>query len=160
VVNKLISGWSANGIVMFQSGYPVPLREQNNNLSNLFDAGTIRPDYVPGCVKKIEGSAQSRISQWFNTACLTRPGAYSFGNEARNDPDLRTHGVNNFDFTMSKRTTITEQVSLQFRAEFFNLFNRTQFVVYNNRLGDSTFGTITFARNYPRLIQFALRLVF
>jgi hypothetical protein len=162
VVGKLISGWSANGIVTLQSGYPWVLKANNNSLSN-FGAGTIRPNYVPGCVKKIEGRAQDRLAKWFNTACFVQPtDPWSFGSEARTDPDLRNHGINNVDFTLSKNTAISEGISLQFKGEFFNLFNRAQFVTKdtNNTVGTANFGIVLNQYNKPRLVQFALRLVF
>jgi hypothetical protein len=160
VMGKLISGWAANGIVTLQSGYPIPMKAGNNNLNNLFGAGTIRPSYVPGCVKEFGGRAQDRLSQWWNTACFSQPGAFSFGTEGVVDPQLRMHGINNFDFTMSKNTAISERFTLQFKAEFFNIFNRVQFWVQNTTFGNSNFGTVTAQFNKPRLAQFALRLVF
>jgi hypothetical protein len=48
---------------------------------------------------------------------------WGFGSESRTDPTLRTPGINNFDFAVFKRTAITERVGLEFRTEFFNLFN-------------------------------------
>jgi hypothetical protein len=157
-LGKLISGWSANGILNFQSGYPLALKAPSNNLSS-FGVGGIRPNRVAGCNPVIEGSAQSRVAQWFNTACFAQPGLYSFGNEGRTDPVLRTHGVNNVDFTLAKTTTITEKVKLQFKTEFYNLFNRVQFQV-NNTTMLNNFGVVTAQQNQPRLIQFALRLTF
>jgi hypothetical protein len=158
-VNGLISGWSVNGIVGFSTGVPLALKAQNNTLATTFGAGTIRPNRVGGCDPIKTGSAQSRITGWFNTACFSQPGSYEFGNEARTDPVLRGHGVNNIDFAMAKTTAITEQVKLQFKAEFFNLFNRVQFRVNNTTMGP-TFGVISEQQNYPRLVQFGLRLVF
>ena len=80
-----------------------------------------------GPAPNIDGSAQSRLNQWFNTSAFSLPGAFTFGNSARTLPDVRGHGINNFDFTVFKNTTITERVGLQFRTEIFNLFNRVQF---------------------------------
>jgi hypothetical protein len=160
VIGGLISGWSINGILNFQDGFPIALKAQNNILATTFGAGTIRPNRVDGCEPLKTGSAQSRIKQWFNTACFSQPGSYSLGNVGRLDPVLRTHGVNNVDFTLSKMTTITEQVKLQFKVEFFNLFNRVQFRVNNTTLGVSNFGVVTEQQNLPRLVQFALKLVF
>jgi hypothetical protein len=161
LVGGLISGWSVNGIVNFQSGWPLSLQAQGNTLSTTFGAGTIRPNRVAGCDPVISGPAQSRYNKWFNTACFSQPGSYSLGNESRTDPNLRAHGVNNIDFTLSKMTTITERVKLQFKTEFFNLFNRVQFSLQNaTTLGTAQFGVSSAQLNQPRLIQFALRLVF
>jgi hypothetical protein len=157
---KLLSGWGINGVTSFQSGFPLKLTAQATTLSSSFGAGTPRPNVVAGCEQEISGSAQSKLGKWFNTACFTQPGSYSFGNEARVNPRLRAHGVNNFDFAVFKSTGITERVNLQFRTEFFNLFNRVQFYSPATALGVSTFGTVNAQLNQPRLVQFAMRLTF
>jgi hypothetical protein len=136
------------------------LTAQATQLSNSFGAGTPRPNYIGGCNAEISGSAQSRLNKWFNTACFSQPGSYSFGNEARVDPKLRAAGVNNFDFAVFKATGITERVNLQFRAEIFNLFNRVQFNPPGLALGQAAFGVVSAQVNQPRLVQVALRLTF
>jgi hypothetical protein len=108
----------------------------------------------------MSGSAQSRVNEWFNTACFVTPPAFTFGTESRTDPNLRSAGVANWDFAAVKDTTITERFVLQFRAEIFNLFNRVQFSPPNTTVGSSTYGVVTGQANNPRLVQFALRLQF
>jgi hypothetical protein len=159
-VGKLVSGWGVNGIITFQSGYPLVLTAQATTLSSSFGAGTPRPNVAAGCETEITGSAQSRLNKWFNTACFSQPGPYSFGNQGRTDPRLRSHGVNNVDFAVFKATGITERVKLQFRTEFFNLFNRVQFNPPGLALGTTTFGVVSAQVNQPRLVQLALRLTF
>ena len=88
------------------------------------------------------------------------PLAFTFGNESRLDPTLRSNGINNWDFALFKTTPITERVGLQFRTEVFNLFNRVQFGVPNLAVGNPSFGVINSQANNPRLIQFALRLLY
>jgi len=158
VADKLISGWGINGVSTFQSGFPLGLTT-NTNLTNSFGGGS-RPNVVGGCSKSLDGSAQSRLNQWFNTACFTSPPAFTFGNESRLDPTLRGHGINNWDFALFKTTSITERFGLQFRTEFFNLFNRVQFANPNLSVGNPSFGVISSQTNTPRLIQFALRLMY
>jgi hypothetical protein len=160
VVDKLISGWSINGTAAFQSGFPLFLTAQATTLSTSFGAGVPRPNVVAGCDPNISGSAQSRIGKWFNTACFTQPGPYSFGNEGRADAHLKASGVNNWDFAFAKATSITERVGLQFRGEIFNTFNRVQFAMPATALGVSSFGTVSRQQNQPRTVQFALRLTF
>ena len=165
--NGLISGWQVNGITTFQGGFPLPLTAQASVLETTFGAGTTRPNVVAGCDKFTQGSAVSRLNDWFNTACFSQPGAYSFGNESRTDPNLRTDGIKNFDFATQKTTAITERVSLEFNAEFFNIFNRVQFQPPGEQYNAGTintpqnlFGVITGQQNQPRLAQFALRIRF
>jgi hypothetical protein len=95
-----------------------------------------------------------------NAACFVAPGLFSLGDESRLDPTLRAQGIKNFDFSLSKVTRMTEQASLDFRAEFFNIFNRVQFAPPNTSFGGSLFGLITTQANSPRQIQFSLRASF
>ena len=156
--NALISGWGFNGITTFQAGAPLDMTTAVNN-SNSY-GGNPRPNVIAGCQKSISGSAQSRLNQWFNTACFSAPAAFTFGTESRTDPNLRAAGINNFDFALFKNTGVTERFALQFRAEVFNLFNRVQFGAPNKQQGSSTFGVVTSQANTARLIQLALRLKF
>jgi hypothetical protein len=157
-VSKLVSGWGINGISTFQSGNPLTLSVATNNTNSF--GGTPRPTVIAGCNKIMSGSAQSRVNEWFNTACFVTPPAFTFGTESRTDPNLRSAGVANWDFAAVKDTTITERFVLQFRAEIFNLFNRVQFSPPNTTVGSSTYGVVTGQANNPRLVQFALRLQF
>jgi hypothetical protein len=161
IVGGLISGWSVSGIVNIQSGFPAAISAQRNQLQQSFGAGTIRPNRVAGCDPVKTGKWSSRVNEWFNTACYSQPGTYSFGDVSRTEPVLRTHGINNVDFTLSKTTSITEQLKLQFKTEVINLFNRVQFwTASTTTLGNATFGVLSEQLNKPRLVQFALRLFF
>jgi hypothetical protein len=131
----------------------------NTNLTNSFGGGS-RPNVVAGCQSELSGSAQSRLNQWFNTSCFTQPPAFTFGDESRLDPRLRSAGIANWDFTVFKTTQVTERVGIQFRTEVFNLFNRVQFSPPNVAVGNTSFGVVSSQLNTPRLIQFALRLVY
>jgi hypothetical protein len=160
LVDKVISGWGVNGVTTFQSGFPLFFSALPTTLSTTFGAGAPRPMVVAGCNKEVNGRAQARLNGWFNTSCFTAPNTFGFGTESRTDPDLRAHGIANFDVSISKTTAITEQVRVQFRTEFFNVFNRTQFSSPGLQQGTPTFGVVTAIRNQPRLVQFAMRLQF
>jgi hypothetical protein len=158
--DRIVSGWGINGVTTFQKGFPLGITATPNNTG--LNTG-LRPNVVAGCQKTVDGSAQSKITGWFNTACFTTPAIYTFGNEARTDPILRGPGIANYDFSVFKNTAVTERVKVEFRAEAFNLFNRVQFGSPN--LGQTTaannlFGQITTQQNTPRLVQMALRLRF
>ena len=86
------------------------------------------------------------------------PAAFTFGTESRLDPNLRSAGVNNWDFALFKTTRIAERYSLQFRTEFFNLFNRVQFSQPGLTDGNASFGVVSSQSNNPRLIQLGLRV--
>ena len=76
--------------------------------------------------------------------------------------DLRSPGIAQWDFAAVKNFSIAPEARayVQFRAEFFNIFNRVQFGFPNQTQGNSAFGQITSQQNLPRLVQFALRLNF
>src|SRR5258708_3985314 len=116
VANKLVSGWGIDGETAFQRGFPLkitwagtptPLEAANLGVSN------VRPDVVPGCSKSAGGG---HVAQWFNTSCFAPPPDWGFGTESRADSTLRTPGVNNWDFAVFKRTTITERVGFGVRT--------------------------------------------
>ena len=161
VAGKLVSGWSVNEITTFQDGFPLAFYDATQNtLIGTFSSGkgATRPNYIGGCNPVINGSATSRLTEWFNTSCFTPPGTFSYGNEPRVDPKLRWAGVNNFDLSVNKTTQITERVKLAFRAEAFNLFNRVQFGPPGESVGTASFGVVSGQFNTPRVIQFGMRL--
>lgn len=158
VARKVVSGWGLNGVSTFQSGFPLGFGT-SSNLTNSFGGGS-RPNVIGGCDKSVPGSSQDRLSKWFNTSCFVAPPAFTFGNESRTDPNLRAHGIANYDFAVFKNTTLTERFGLQFRTEVFNLFNRVQFAPPGLSLGNPQFGVIGGQANNPRLVQFALRLLY
>ena len=103
---------------------------------------------------------------WFNTCAFTDPALGSFGNVGRNT--ILSPGYVQWDFSTFKTFKTTERTSLEFRAEFFNILNHTNFLFAasgpqngNNAtvLGTSQFVNLTAARA-PRQIQFALKFSF
>jgi hypothetical protein len=179
IANMLVSGWGVNGITTFQSGMPLVIQVEQPTLnglpldlfmgvSSLFG---LRPNIVPGCNKEIEGDVSDRLDEYFNTACFTQPAVIgfgdAFGDQPMTDPQLRSHGIINFDFSVFKTFPVTERVGFEFRAEAFNIFNRVRFGPPGGKLNPATLGTagdrfgkITVQSNDPRQIQLALRLKF
>ncbi|MGA8432371.1 MAG: TonB-dependent receptor [Candidatus Sulfotelmatobacter sp.] len=168
-----VSGWGLDGITTFQRGFPVKLSWGGGNAltSAGLGIGTLRPDYVAGCDKSVSGSSVSRVTEWFNTSCFTAPSGidmatglqnnpWTFGDEPRVDASLRQQGVVNFDFAVFKKTAITEAMNIEFRVEFFNLFNHPQFGPPNGTQNSPTFAEVTNTVNNPRLIQFGLKFNF
>lgn len=157
IASRIVSGWGVNGATTFQSGNPLPISVAVNT-TNSFGGGQ-RPNRT-GQSAHLDGSAQSRLSGWFNTAAFALPPSFTFGNASRTMPDVRSHGIANYDFTVFKNTQITEKIGLQFRTEIFNLFNRVKFAYPGTSMGTPQFGVISGQSNDPRLVQMALRLVF
>jgi hypothetical protein len=160
-VNAALGGWGVQGVTTLQSGFPLHLTTNSGN-ANSANSGGQRPNVVAGCNPNISGSATSKLLEYFNTSCFTQPAPFTFGDESRNDPTLRAPGIAQWDFSAFKSFPIAPEgrATLQFRAEFFNIFNRVQFGFPNQSLGSSGFGQITSQQNLPRLVQFALRLSF
>jgi Carboxypeptidase regulatory-like domain len=169
IANGAVSGWGVDGITTFQRGFPLKISWAGANTA-LEGAGlgvaNVRPDVIPGCDEKAGGG---HITNWFNTSCFAPPPQWGFGSEARVDPVLRGPGINNFDFAIFKRTKVTERLGIEFRTEFFNIFNHPYFNVpgtgYNGTPTGNGFGTITSTvqngvASPERLVQFALKVVF
>lgn len=153
---KVVSGWGVNGIATFQKGFPLTLNTSSNSTDSF--GGGSRPNYVGGCDIALSGSSQARLNEWFNTACFSAPPSATFGDLGRTLTAVRQPGISNYDFSLFKNTAVTERIGLQFRTEFFNIFNRVQFGPPGETLGNAQFGVISSQVNTPRLIQFALRM--
>jgi carboxypeptidase family protein len=175
VGNAVVSGWGLDGIMSLQRGFPVKISWGGNDAltSSGFGVGTLRPDYVSGCDKGGSGSSLNKErTTWFNTTCFTAPSGnngniatpnnpWTFGDEPRVDATLRQQGVVNFDFAVFKRTTIMERLNVEFRAEFFDLFNHPQFGPPNGSATSPTFGVVTnTVNNTFRIVQFGLKFSF
>ena len=192
-VNRLIGGWGVNGIITFQRGFHLAFSDTtittttpaaagggnvNNELSQL-GFGAQRPNFKAGCNKKqgLTGSYADRVlarQPQFNAAddgthlsfgCWSQPGDFTPGNSPRVDPTLFAEGIDNFDFSAMKTTDITERFKLQFRAEFFNLFNRIQFAPPVTAVGQFSGTSPVLGLNYatignPRLVQLSMRVNF
>lgn len=162
ILDALAGGWEVSTINTAHTGTPLDVVyapstiNDNTGLSNDYRGQAfLRPN--------VNGSAASQTkSQMLNTYfagySFTTPLATSpYGNVGRNS--FRAPGFEQWDLNASKSFRIREGVNLQFRSEFFNLLNHTNFGVPNTRTTDATFGTIR--TTYPsRQIQFALKLLF
>jgi hypothetical protein len=169
-LDKLVGNWTINGLTTFQAGFPIAFADSSNNaLVSEFAAGYVvgenggasRPNFVAGCHPNISGKPSKRLGEWFNTACYTPPGPYQFGNEPRVDPNLRAQGIDSTDFSIAKDIPFHDRYRVDIRAEFFNLFNWTQFAQPNNQADNpASFGQVYSQANQPRLIQFSGRFTF
>jgi hypothetical protein len=172
VVGKVVSGWGINGVTTFQKGFPLPISFGGSTpLSNAgFGIGTLRPNVTPGCDKSTPHVPVTGGIAWINTSCFSSPatvanGGWGFGDESRVDATLRGQGINNWDFALFKDTHFgpDNKLNLQFRSEFFNMWNRVQFGPPNTgccTANNPSFGIVSSQLNNPRLIQFGLKLLF
>ena len=180
VVNAIVSGWRVNGITSFIAGMPLAIGANGNTSSDpngppnqlmkYFGAGgylqnqngtyPLRPNLMPGCDRKVSGSAVDKVNagSWFNKSCFAEPGQYQFGNERRVDDVLKRQGIDNWDFSVARTVPLREKFNMTFDAEFFNIFNRVQFAPpFESISAGPNWGAVTSQLNNPRLLQFGLR---
>jgi Carboxypeptidase regulatory-like domain/TonB dependent receptor len=157
VANYFIGGWQLNGIGTVQSGTPQQVFMAANTLFN--NGGTQRANWN-GMNPIPNTSIKSRLNRYFNVDDFSAPAPFTYGNSPRTLGSLRSPGVANLDLSGIKNTHLVEGIDLQFRAEAFNIFNRTQFAPPDTALGDNTTGVISSQVNAPRELQFALKLLF
>ena len=160
VTNAILGNWELDVIERVISGFPVFVYNSVDNSGVAFNEGGNnwnRPDQV--CDPK---AGSPTLGKWFNTQCFVGAAAGKLGDASRTPvygPDFV-----NTDFSAIKHFILPyrEGMGLDFRAEFFNLFNHAQFGLPNADLAGSvgTFGLINTTVNNPRLIQFALKLNF
>lgn len=151
----IVNGWEVSAIYTYQSGGALLFSSATN--TNFSQGGGQRPNLVGNPV--IADSERS-LTRWFNTAAFTAPVAYAFGTAPRSLGNIRSDALSNIDFSVVKNTKLRESVSLQFRSEFFNLTNTARFLPPNTVFGSAQFGQVTGQSNQPRVVQFALKLIY
>jgi len=157
----ILGNWQVNGITTFMSGTPF----------TVFDSRDVS---LQGSAPEITGFSANRpnlvgdpntgpqtVDQWLNRSAFQQldsvADAGKFGSEGRNV--AKGPGYANWDFSAFKNISVTESKQLQFRAEFFNIFNRPNFRLPNPDINSPTFNQIQAARD-PRVIQLALKFLF
>lgn len=156
-------GWQLNAITTLASGNPFSVVVGFDRANARFQAGTSpqRPDLVPGYSSNpILGGPD----QYFDPAAFALPAAGFYGNLGRNT--LIGPGLATTDLSLNKRFDVGGDVKLQFRAEVFNLFNRSNFAVPSQRtvftstgpVGSA--GRITSTTTSARQVQLGLKLTF
>ncbi len=162
IVQGILGNWQMNGITRLTSGFPIYMfTASNNSGTNVAGAGGLpglnRPDRI--CNGQLAGG-QRNVNEWFDTTCFVDPAPGLLGNSVR--APLFGPNFINFDFSMFKTFSlpVREGAKLQFRSEFFNIFNHPQFALPGDFEGAPGFGQITSTVNNARLIQFALKIIF
>jgi hypothetical protein len=152
-VNAVLGNWEIDVIQKITSGFPLFMISSSNNSGVNFGSGFNRPDRV--CNGALSNHT---VQKFFDTSCFVNPATGELGNSNRTP--LYGPGFVNTDFSAIKHFRIRERTGLEFRGEFFNLFNHPQFYLPGQDVASSNFGRITQTVNNPRLIQFALKLDF
>lgn len=164
---RLLGGWQLGSLFQITTGTPIDILAgvvRSNSGDNRDRVDVIGSPVVGVQEPTVPGGAR----RYFSAANFALPAVGTFGNIGRNA--LRGPGFNATDFSILKRTAITERIKTEFRAEIFNLFNRANFANPGTSLNAATsFGLITNTRNgsgapglgqgEPRNIQLALKLI-
>ncbi len=156
--SKLLNGWAVSGITTFQTGFPIRiLSEDDQELMLSFDFELPgRPDQIGPLVTT--DPRENPDSLFFDPGAFTTAAFGTLGTAPRTV--CCGPSINNWDFGIHKDTPINERMRVEFRAEFFNMWNRTQFFNPDGNITNgSEFGTVKRAKD-PRQIQFALKLFF
>ena len=146
--HTLLGGWQYSDVTTIQSGF-----SHDPGLSIATPGLATRPDRVAGT--SITGP--KTVQEWFNTNAFAAPAAGFFGNAAPGS--IPGPGCVDFDMAIYKDFKIGERQKFQFRGEFFNIFNHTNFSGVSTAVGSGTYGQITSARD-PRIVELVLRYEF
>ena len=157
---QLTSGWAISGITRFETGLPVTLVETDDNslLGTAFGGPIVLPVDTPNKVGPLHimNPRNSSSHYYFDPTAFASSAIGSEGDARRRF--FHGPGVNNFDTALVKDTKLSELFNLQFRAEWFNVFNHTQFSTPSGILS-GTFAQVTQAAA-PRIGQVSLKLNF
>ena len=168
--NRAISGWTFSTIAALQTGFPFTPQLGYNPTGSGDTRNPVRPDVNPNFRGNLYPGTPT---QFFNPAAFLTPAAGAIGNLGRDT--LTGPSLINLDTSLLKTTHISERVNAQFRAEFFNVLNRTNFATPNPVIYSSgptpttltaasvvspTAGVITATATSSRQIQFGLKLLF
>jgi hypothetical protein len=155
-VQAALGNWNLGSIISHTSGQPF------NAILGADVANTGAPDQRANRLYSMNAYENllpvSSGKQWLNPAALVTPAVYTYGNESRDD--LVGPGYTDVDISAYKNFPFLESRSVQFRAEFFNLFNHSNYALPNTNVETGTFGLITSAFGQGREIQFAAKVIF
>ncbi len=178
-IGKIVGGWKVSGIQQYQSGAPQEIYESNTlgNLEGNNDNGDgdSRPNYTGGAILSSaarSGHFDPNVDSMLNASVFSLSAPYTFGNGQQFYSNARRFPYLDEDIALSKKTYITERVSVELRADFQNVFNRAIFglgtggdmygsVLFNNTVSNPVnpnFGFVTSQSNTPREIQFGLKI--
>jgi hypothetical protein len=148
-LSYLIRDWETGSIITVQSGLPFTPSISTDSANT---GTSLRPDRIAS------GQLDNRtLARDFDVSAFRVPAPYTFGNSGRNI--LYGRGFRNWDFIAVRNFRLREALTLQFRAEFFNLTNTPAFGIPTANIQSPTAGQILSAGE-PRDIQFALKLIF
>ena len=171
-LDKIVNGWELSGTASWQTGFPFTIFSgADNSLSGMLgDRADLAVSSVQQAVLGGGRSHSAEVQEWFNTNAFQPNAIGTFGDTGKNI--LRGPRFFDADLAAVKNAKLTERLSMEFRAEFFNAFNNVNFGRPDGNLADlgTTFGEITgmagasssntYGTAQPRIIQFAVKFSF
>jgi hypothetical protein len=160
-LGRLIGNWQLSGIQTLQSGLPFTPQLSYNPSNDGDTRNPVRPSLNPNFKGQVILGGPNR---YFDPAAFIQPLPGTYGNAGRNI--LQGPGLVETDISLTKKLSLSERLNLQFRSEFFNVFNHTNLnnpnpVVFASATGgpSPTAGVITSTSTTSRQIQFGLKLL-
>ena len=149
---RLTRDWNITGISRFSTGFPIHIHQYRGDLSLAGSSSTDEPNRVGPIVTMDPRNLDANgLNRYFATSAFEKNTILgTFGTSSARF--FHGPGILNTDFGMSKRIGITESMAVEFRGEFFNIFNHTQFDGPNGNFSSSLFGVVTSA-HAPRIGQ-------
>jgi trimeric autotransporter adhesin len=160
----ILGDWTLSSIIAFESGFPVSLSSNSNNLSQGFFLKQY-PNLTGGDVGT-DGSRDERIytgenpGLWLNPAGAVNGALYQLGDAPRTLDDVRTPHRNNWDFVATKDIRLGSTARAQVRFEVLNITNTVKTAGPTTAVGSTTYGRITTQRGFMRLTQLMFRINF
>jgi hypothetical protein len=151
-VNAVAGNWAINPIVSWHGGFPLNMRGSDE--SGTGDIFSPRPNCT-GSVSYPKTPVPGVGIQWFDPSPFSNPAPGTFGNCPSQGPTIGP-GYVDTDLSLQKNIPVTESMKFQFRADFFNLFNHTNYNAPDTSFGDANFGRLSTSQD-AREMQFALK---
>jgi hypothetical protein len=159
-IGHLLGGWEVSGIVNYFSGLPFTVTTlSGTDPGGLGYFGPSAAGGRPDQIGNPNSGAPHTLTQWFKTSAFANvpAGQVRPGNAPRGS--ILGPGTEEWDFDLFKNIKVTEGTNFQFRAEFFNIFNHTNFSGLSTSLGSGLFGQVTSTLD-PRIVQLGLKFYF
>lgn len=152
LLGGVVNDWQNQGVLIAQTGVPYTITSNTDTAAT--GIGGEFADFVSG---ETVTPSHRGVTEYFNPAAFTNAAPGTYGNTSRNF--LTGPARVDLDFSLFKEFPIHEHGKLQFRTEFFNLFNHPNFGTPDSNVGDGSFGQLTSAAD-GRILQFALKYIF
>jgi hypothetical protein len=159
LISDIVGNWEFSGITVFQSGIPLRIAASDNTGLLDFSLNVGRGNRLKDPVLP---SSERNNDRWFDTTAFALAPQFTLPNDSLTQPQLRDPGRKNFDISLMRNQRFKERFNIQFRAEFYNMFNTPALSLGTGSsvtVNAPQFGKILTGTN-PRNIQLGLRLVF